>query len=358
VHFLNGLKYRLAGRFYLPTPLFFALGVTSRCNSRCVMCSIWKNQTGEEFDIDEIEKIFGNPVLKRLEIVTLSGGEPFLREDLPEIIEIICRSCRSIKCLSINSNGLESGLIESQLNQIFSLPFPQISQGLSLQISIDGYGEVHDKIRGVNNAFEKVKETLQKLKTMQSLYPLNIQIVCVVQNLNITDLPLLSKFARSFEIPIRYNPVLETPANTSYYKEELMPKGSQLQLLKKYFNDSMKDDLDLSSIAFWKEYFRMMEGKKRKFPCALPYYGLFLGAEGNLFICGEDLALVYGNVHEESLDTIWSSKRAQELRKHCIANNCPVCCSSCVSSFSLSLEFFYMARHLMYSYISGSPYFR
>ena len=353
---MNGLKFHLTGRFYLPKPLFFAMGVTSRCNARCMMCSIWKNQPIREFDIGEIEKIFSNPLLDRLKIMTLSGGEPFLRDDLPEIIKIILKSCRSIKRFSINSNGLESDLIESQLNRIFSFSFPKISQGLSLQISIDGYGEVHDRIRGVRNAFEKVKETLEKLKTLQSLFPLNIQIVCVVQKLNIDNLPLLSTFARSFGIPVRYNPVIETPANTSHYKEQLMPTNSQLKLLKEYFSDSLREDLDLSSIAFWDEYFRIMDGKKRKFPCALPYYGLFLGAEGNLFICGEDLAMVYGNIHKESLDTIWTSKRAQQLRRKCIKNNCPSCFSSCVSSLSLSLEFFYFARHMMSTFVSGSPF--
>lgn len=322
------------------------------------MCSIWKNKTIREFDKNEIERIFSNPLLDKLKIVTLSGGEPFLRGDLSEIVRIILKSCPSIKRLSINSNGLESNLIESQLNRVFSLSFPQTLKGFSLQISVDGYGEAHDEIRGVSNAFEKVKETLQRLKTLQSFYPLNIQIVCVVQKLNIDNLPLLSKFASDFGIPIRYNPVIETPANTSYFREQLMPTSTQLKLLKKYFSDSLRKDLDWVNLAFWSEYFRIVDGKKRKFPCALPYYGLFLGAEGNVFICGEDMALVYGNIHEESLDTIWASKRAQRLRKNCIKKNCPSCLSSCVSGLSLSLEFFYFARYLARTFLSDSPFVR
>jgi len=67
--------------------------ITWKCNSRCMMCNIWKKgpSAQKELQIDEIENLFADPLLSKLEWIQLSGGEPFLRKDIAEIVRILLK---------------------------------------------------------------------------------------------------------------------------------------------------------------------------------------------------------------------------------------------------------------------------
>lgn len=67
------------------------LAITSRCNGRCSMCNIWKLPPTEDPSVEKIEGFFkeNKGFLKHLELIQLTGGEPFLRDDLPEIAQIV-----------------------------------------------------------------------------------------------------------------------------------------------------------------------------------------------------------------------------------------------------------------------------
>jgi MoaA/NifB/PqqE/SkfB family radical SAM enzyme len=351
-HFYQGIKYHLAGHFFLPKPVYFGLGITTRCNAKCIMCPMWKIKSDEEPSIKEIEQIFSDSLLNRIRTVGLSGGEPTLREDLAEIVNRILEVNHSIEWMGIITNGLSPDLLEKELQEILALSILQRLNTFSIQVSIDGYGETNDRIRGVSHAFDAAKDTLHLLKNLQNLFPFKIQILCVVQQWNIESLPELSRFARKLNIPIRYNPVRKKPENASYFEEILMPNPSQLKKVKEYFNSALSEDLDLLSLAFWKDYFSILEGRKRRVPCALPYYSLAMGGEGDMFICGVAGDLLYGNFHDESLEKIWYSQEAKQLRKKIRKDRCASCRAWCVTNLSMSLEFFYFSRFLLKSFFT------
>jgi len=74
------------------TILFMNYVVTWRCNLRCIMCNIWKHPQTNELGISELEDFLRNPLLSQLEWIQLTGGEPFMRNDLDEIIRVILTS--------------------------------------------------------------------------------------------------------------------------------------------------------------------------------------------------------------------------------------------------------------------------
>lgn len=130
------------------------IAVTYRCNSRCRMCSIWKISDYEgELALEKYKKL-----PEDLTDINITGGEPFLHKELPEIIRII--SDRSPNAnITISSNGFATELIADKMKQIL-----EFASNIGVVISIDGVGKIHSRIRGIDQGFEKAMKTFQKLK--------------------------------------------------------------------------------------------------------------------------------------------------------------------------------------------------
>lgn len=130
------------------------IAITYKCNSFCQMCNIWKIK---EHPGELVAQDFLNLPMN-LKDINISGGEPFLRKDLKEIIIVIKERCPSAKII-ISSNGFATNIIISQMQEII-----EIMPNIGVAISIDGIGEVHNKIRGIAGGYEKALKTIYGLK--------------------------------------------------------------------------------------------------------------------------------------------------------------------------------------------------
>jgi MoaA/NifB/PqqE/SkfB family radical SAM enzyme len=132
------------------------LAVTYRCNSRCRMCNIWQNEdnSGELAPTDFIN------LPDNLKNLNLSGGEPFMRMDLPEIVKIVKKNNPKIR-LTISSNGFATEIILAKMKEIII-----IDPTITVALSLDGIGAAHDEVRGIPGGFEKVMATLHGLKAL------------------------------------------------------------------------------------------------------------------------------------------------------------------------------------------------
>lgn len=162
------------------TPPYLIFFVTSRCDARCVTCFNWKNlNTGSEADelsLQEIEKIADS--CGKSVFLSLSGGEPFLRRDIPGI----CRAFHDragTMMINIPTNGLRPGPIRDRTREILE-GCPRLT--LQVELSLDGVGETHDRIRGVPGNFQKAIETFRKLEDLQKTRPRLRLKVCTVLN--------------------------------------------------------------------------------------------------------------------------------------------------------------------------------
>lgn len=131
--------------------------VTFTCNARCVMCDSWRKPS-QDLSLAEIDRIFAQ--LPQLDAVRLSGGEPFVRKDLPEIVELVRRRLSPL-LLHITSNGfLTERIVQLCEARDRSLP-------LQLLISIDGVGDKHDRVRGIAHAYDRALATVRALAPRQ-----------------------------------------------------------------------------------------------------------------------------------------------------------------------------------------------
>ena len=123
---LNFIKYNLlplSGKPFLPKAM--CIYVTYRCNMRCRMCGIWKQSLKDRLTVElsreELDKILSDPLFSKLEYININGGEPNLREDLPELAELFIQKFKHLRTITINSNGLLTERAVSQAERISRL---------------------------------------------------------------------------------------------------------------------------------------------------------------------------------------------------------------------------------------------
>lgn len=139
--------------------------VTFRCNARCKMCDSWRMRPGDELTPDQVETVFDK--IGRLDVVRLSGGEPFLRTDLLDIAERILSASRPM-VIHITTNGSFPDRVAAFVES-FSRPGK-----LRFMVSFDGVGETHDQNRGKDVTYETALETVRRLVELRSKHGLEV----------------------------------------------------------------------------------------------------------------------------------------------------------------------------------------
>ena len=175
-----------------PVPLeMLIVFVTRRCNARCAHCFYADslNDGSSEISLAEYEQIARKA--GPLSNILLSGGEPSLRTDLDEIIQIFHREC-GVRHVGMPTNGLLPDRIAAVVERALER-CPELRMDVNL--SLDGLGEQHDKIRGVPGNFVKSMETLDKLAALRERHGrLRVHVETVITNGNARQIPEVLDF--------------------------------------------------------------------------------------------------------------------------------------------------------------------
>ena len=159
-------------------PSYVIFFVTARCNAACKMCfykeNMDSNAAKEELTLEEYERICRT--IPFINVLGISGGEPFLRKDLHQILKIIYDHCRPL-VVDLPTNGYFPDTVAGQVEQI-ARACPQMT--VDLQLSIDGPAEVHDEIRGLKEGFKRMRQTYERVADLKRHYK-NLRLkACVV----------------------------------------------------------------------------------------------------------------------------------------------------------------------------------
>jgi len=202
-----GLWRRIIRRRSLESVFLF---VTSRCNSACRTCFYTRDDAPAADDplgLDIIRRLAETS--PRFDKLWISGGEPFLREDLAEIIALFHRRC-GVGLVNLPTNGLLAEPVEAVVERLVR-DCPALS--VHLNFSLDGMGAAHDAIRGVPGAFEKTLSTMRRIQQRFGSQPhvyLNAVTVVTRGGDSYADLAeyLLARFrlATHFFEPLRGRP--------------------------------------------------------------------------------------------------------------------------------------------------------
>ncbi|MBI5301446.1 MAG: radical SAM protein [Chloroflexi bacterium] len=169
-------------RFGFPKLLPFSIvvSVSYRCNSKCRTCDVWR-KPNDDLTLDEWTRVFQNighgPIY-----LTFTGGEPFLRKDLPEMVLAGYQLCRP-EYITIPTNGILTQRIAEGVAKICA-GAPRSRIGINL--SLDGIGAEHDDIRLVPGNWNKAMETWRALKDLQKQHSnLVLSIHSVISQFNV-----------------------------------------------------------------------------------------------------------------------------------------------------------------------------
>jgi hypothetical protein len=148
--------------------LKLSFAVTYRCNLQCRMCNIWRKPApAKELDLAEIDAFLSRT--RGLSWVGLTGGESFLRPDLPQIVEAVHRHCgESLLALHFATNGQ---LVDRIAGLLAELARMKRRWRPVFTVSFDGPREVHDEMRGRTGAWDRAVETLRLLKSTGGVSP-------------------------------------------------------------------------------------------------------------------------------------------------------------------------------------------
>jgi hypothetical protein len=159
--------------FHNYRPSYILFFVTSRCEANCSHCFYWqqRNNVTNELSLPQIEKFVQQcgPVVQ----VTLTGGSPELRKDLPEIAGLFWHYCRPFN-VTLCSNGNNPDKLYDDVKKIYD-QFPEYK--LTVDISLDGLFEEHDRLRGIAGLFENVLRSYRLLHDLQKKYA-NLRLGC------------------------------------------------------------------------------------------------------------------------------------------------------------------------------------
>lgn len=180
------------------------LPITYKCNFDCVMCGMHHLINNKDFTYKELEKILQDKLFSRVKSVGINGGEPFLKEDLLQCIQVILKELPHLKNIYIISNGYFTENMCEKLIVIKKM-CDEENIKLHLSLSVDGIGDMQDFHRGHKYAWRNIQSTLHKILKEKGLYCDSFNIICTITRHNIYDINTLEYWADSLNIPVEYN---------------------------------------------------------------------------------------------------------------------------------------------------------
>ncbi|MEA2037373.1 MAG: radical SAM protein [Nanoarchaeota archaeon] len=326
--YLTYLRSLLIKKTDLVSLVFF---ITNKCNLRCSHCFLWKglDKPEHELSLEEIDKV--SKSMGTLLSLSLTGGEPFLREDISEIAELFYRN-NNLKHLSIPTNGLLGDKIVENVNKILS-KCPKLS--LNLAISLDGLENTHDKIRGLSGCFKKAIETYSKIKKIsEKSKKLTVEIITTMTSNNQHNLDKFYDFVIGELKPdsINFNIIRGDVKKKSSKKVDVKIYSKTIKRIQKSFLENSITGYDNFSFSEYTAALRMVEPKvimktlkenKYQSRCYAGMLNGVLYSNGDVFPC-ELLNRKIGNVRDFDYDfkKLWSSKEIKNIRKYIKDTKC------------------------------------
>jgi len=326
---------------------FATLEVTSKCNSRCKTCNVWRLQVNHdeselELDRDESYRVIDQLSKLDCRTVELHGGEPTLRRDLPELVSY-CNSLGMTTFFATNglnmNEKLASELVEAGLNEI--------------RFSLEGPREPHNLIRGIEDAFDRKRQAIEAIHNADRGNRVTKVINTTISSMNIQCIEKIVDIARQMQIKyvlvflasiIKLDVVEQT---NEIFQEDVTYRRSLLddsmlihdpdlierkreQLLKRAHEQNVRLN---KSTFFTMPTSAVTQGIKRyPVPCPRIYWACTIDSFGNVFPC-EYIRYKLGNVRDNCLKEILTNWRFNQFSKLYSENVhklsiCNFCCHS------------------------------
>lgn len=316
--------------FFNPYELNFA--ITYRCNSRCKICNIWKKKPKNELSLEEIKKM--TEKMGFIHWVRMTGGEPFLRKDYVDIVKLFQKNL-DLYLLTTPTNGYIPDLTYEKVKSVLRF----FNGRYVITVSLDGTKDVHNRIRGLKNAWDSALKTFCKLKELEkrnkkfkvffgyTISPYNVglfrQTVEEVKKI-IHDIKASNFHINLFQASEIYYSIGNIKKK-DYFKKAQEEINTILKMRGKNFG--LMNMIQTKYLKLCKVY---LKSKKTPLNCNIFNLSCFIDPFGNVYPCSIfDRKL--GNLRDfdYDLNKILISKEAKKVREEIIKRVCPNCWTPC-----------------------------
>jgi Fe-coproporphyrin III synthase len=296
------------------SPSSAIIAVTLNCNSRCIMCNIWQNHIKGELDPKEFLKLPST-----LTDINITGGEPFLRSDLDEIVKNMKIAAPRAR-LILNTNGFMPHRIGPMMKKILA-----IDPNFAFRVSIDGIGKAHDDIRRFPDGFNKILKTIE---TVRALGAKDMGVSFTLGNYNMNELAKVQNFCRKnrleFSLTVATGSVIYFGKDKQSYRPTDMEKTSVILTKSAQKHLSRFEPKEIVRGWFVKRLLQFMATGKRALPCDAGKGFFYMDSVGNVYTC-HIKPWVIGNIRTSSIETILSNHTYDDKVTSC--NDCWMVCT-------------------------------
>lgn len=284
--------------------------VTYRCPMHCKMCNIWDNPTrpSEEFEPSLLEK------LPQMRAVNITGGEPFVREDIEDIVKVLEKKAGRIVFST-------SGFFPDRV-----LEMARRHPKVGYRISIEGLSCKNDELRGREGGFDKGIKTLLELRRMGVK---DIGFGITVSNNNSSDMLDLYELSKNLGMEFA-----TASFHNSFYFHKYDNQVTNRDEVCSNFDELIQRLMKEPNPKSWARAFfnlgliNYINGGRRMLPCEAGTENFFLDPFGNILPCnGMEESCWYGtmgNLKDATFEEIWNSPQAEAIRDK--VAHCPKSC--------------------------------
>lgn len=334
-------RYNLKSKYSVLSPRSLMINLTYKCNSRCVMCNIWKIKPKNEVSLAKWREIMRDNIFEDIRNLTISGGEPVLYLGYVEAVKLFIDSMPRLRRLVLNTNGFLPKKIEESVIEIAKY-CRQKNVKLAVSVSVDGVGKVHDSLRRINNGFEKAFETIKRVSKISKKYRISVGVSTVILRQNIKRYKEMKKWLGDNKINGGFQIV-------GFHKDFLKNEAEEGKVginssVKKEFLEVLADIRDskgkFSLIRYyWQDMMEMYgNDSSRTTPCSFLKDDFVIDSLGDVYYCLSVRPV--GNFIKEkrSVGEIYFDKKNLSFRKNLPIKSCKKCNSGCNATNSIAFD--------------------
>jgi sulfatase maturation enzyme AslB (radical SAM superfamily) len=323
------------------------------CDAKCTMCNNWKwGDRKSDMTLAQLEPVLDSPFWGAVENLNISGGEPTTRLDLPEMVEMFQRRLPRLRKIGINTTGLTPARAIPMLTRIVKF-CAEKDLLISIRVSLDGIGDVHDQVRAVKNGFDKASKTIDAMQALARDYRnFSFGIASTIFAKNLEDAENILTWARTKNLDVVFNMLRFTDAmlHNGGLKESIGFQEREETFMRKFFLDRVKEESVLSGQSFMYLHYADMiaNGYHRTMPCPFQSQGLLLNPNGDLHYCENSQKI--GNVLDDSAESLYFKAENLAHRQQIKNEICPTCLSPCQVNVGAMKQFVPYAKFLKRAY--------
>lgn len=306
----------------LEKPIIIQFPVNDICNSKCQMCNIWQQKFDSQITPLELSKVLENPLFSEVRGVGINGGEPTLRKDLAELIDTLFIKLPKLSTISLITNALKSEMVTERIQEIGQVIRKHQGQ-LDVMVSLDGVGDVHDRVRGRQGNFANAVKVIDFIQS--STLVTNRRLGCTVVRENVYGVHDLLEFALSKDIYIKYR--VGIPHQRLYSKEVIDPFALTFEE-RYHFAIFLENVIQFYEKSEEQRYFyksligQLIYQLPRAAGCDWQHRGVSLSARGEILYCAV-ASKVLGSAIEQDAEALYKNNAAH--MKEIIETKCSSC---------------------------------